>query len=177
MDNVQKHDNAGSGLPGESNRYVVDVVRGAEQKLRHLIEERAEISKRIGTVKRTIVGLAKLFGNSVLDTVPLELVDPRRGPRRRQPGITWACRRVLMEAQRPMGARDVCDEIQRTATPLLARHKNPRATINTILARLVEYGEATVSPGDHGQTTWSWVAESDRGLKHIPDNNGRGSIA
>jgi hypothetical protein len=53
----------------------------------------------------------------------------------------------------------VCDEIQRTVPHLLAHHKDPIATINTILARLVEYDEARVSPGDHGQRVWLWAAQ------------------
>jgi hypothetical protein len=151
-------------------------MQRADRELRHLMAERAELTKRIGTVKRTIMGLGKLFGNGILDTVLLDLVDRRRGPRQR--GITGACRRVLIEAKRPMSARDVCDEIQRTVPPLLARHKDPMATILTILARLVEYGEATVSAGEHGQRTWLWeVAERDSGLEHMPDHNGTGSIA
>jgi len=159
MDNAETLHNAGSVPPADSNRYVVDVMQRAEQELRHLIEERTEISKRIGMVKRTILGLAKLFGNGALDTVPMQFLDRRRGPR--QPGITWACRRVLQEAQRPMGVHDVCHEVQRTTPSLLAHHKDPMASINTILTRLVEYGEATVAHGDQGQRAWLWVGQGD----------------
>ena len=139
--------------------HVQDVIRRAEHELRQLIEERSEVTKRIGTVKQTIVGLANLFGEGILDAALLDLVDRKSSSR--QPGITRACRRVLMEAERPMSAREVCDEIQKTAPALLARHKDPMATINTILSRLVEYGEATVVPGDRGQRAWLWAA--DRG--------------
>jgi chorismate mutase len=162
----------GSGI--EANQYVVEVMQRADHELRHLIAERAELTKRIGTAKRTIMGLAKLFGNETLDTV-LSDVDRRRSPRQR--GITRACRRVLMEAQRPMSARDVCDEIQRTAPALLARHKDPIASINTILARLVEYGEAGVSPGGHGQRVWLWAAEPEARLEHMPDPTRQDSVA
>ena len=82
-----------------------------------------------------------------------------------------------MEAQRPMSARDVCDEIQRTVPPLLAGHKDPIATINTILARLVEYGEAGVSPGGHGQRVWLWAAEPEAGFGHMPDQTDKDSVA
>ncbi len=41
---------------------MAEVMRTAEHELRQLIEERAEITKRIGSIKQTIVGLAKLFG-------------------------------------------------------------------------------------------------------------------
>jgi hypothetical protein len=163
---------AGSG--SEANQYVVEVIQRADHELRHLMEERAELTKRIGTAKRTIMGLAKLFGDGILDTALLDLVDRRKGPR--QLGITGVCRKVLMEAERPMSARDLCDEIQRTAPHLLARHKDPMATINTILARLVGYGEAAVSPGAPRQRTWLWVAERNSGLEHMPDHTGAGSI-
>jgi hypothetical protein len=165
MDHGQTADKA-MGAAGGANRHVQDVIRRAEGELRQLIDERAEVTKRIGTVKQTIVGLANLFGDGILDAALLELVDRRSGPR--QPGITRACRRVLLEAGRPMSARDVCGEIQRTLPALLARHKDPMATINTILGRLVDYGEATVLPGDHGQRAWRWAAERETKSSHAP---------
>ena len=174
MDHGPTPDNAVSATAGDSNPHVLDVVRRAEQELRQLIEERTEVTKRIGTVKQTIVGLAKLFGDGILDAALLDLVNRRSCSR--QPGITWACRRVLMEAQRPMSARDVCDEIQRTVPALLASHKDPMATINTILGRLVAYGEAIVMPGDRGQRGWLWAAEHD-GRSGTPDGEGSGPAA
>jgi hypothetical protein len=155
-----------AGSNGDSNQHVVEVIQRADQELRHLMAERAELTKRIGTVKRTMMGLAKLFGDDNMDAVISGLVDRKRGPR--QPGITGACRRVLMEARRPMSGRQVCDEIQRTAPLLLARHKDPMSTMNTILARLVEYGEAKVSPGSHGQRVWLWEADREPELGDCP---------
>jgi len=35
-------------------------------KLRQLLQQRAEIMRRIGTVKQTISGLANLFGDALL---------------------------------------------------------------------------------------------------------------
>lgn len=156
MDHGQSLEKAQAGAPG-ANRHVQDVIQRAERELRQLIEERAEVTKRIGTVKQTIVGLANLFGDGILDDSLLELVDRKSGSR--QPGITRACRRVLMEAGRAMSAHDICEEIQRTLPALLARHKDPMATVNTILSRLVDYGEATILSGDRGQRAWMWAAE------------------
>lgn len=169
MDHEPTTDKA-AGTPGGANRHVQDVIRRAEGELRQLIEERAEVTKRIGTVKQTIVGLANLFGDGILDAALLDLVDRRSGPR--QPGITRACRKVLLEAGRPMSARNVCAEIQRTLPALLARHKDPMATINTILGRLVDYGEATVLAGDHGQRAWLWAAERESKSSPPPDEEG-----
>jgi hypothetical protein len=158
MDHGPTTDKPAAGAPG-ANRHVQDVIRRAEHELRQLIEERAEVTKRIGTVKQTIVGLANLFGDGILDATLLDLVDRKSSSR--QPGITRACRRVLMEAERPMSGREICDEIQKTAPALLVRHKDPMATINTILSRLVDYGEATVVSGDRGQRAWLWAADRE----------------
>jgi hypothetical protein len=169
MDEEQRADRAGA--PGGINRHVQDVIHRAERELLQLLEERAEVTKRIGTVKQTIVGLANLFGDGVLNAALLELVDRKSGSR--QPGITRACRRILMEAGRPLSAREVCDGIQQTAPTLLARHKDPMSTINTILSRLVEYGEAKVLPGDHGQRTWLWASARETS-SIAPDGQGSG---
>jgi hypothetical protein len=50
------------------------------------------------------------------------------------------------------------------------------ATINTILARLVEYGEAKVSHGDRGQRVWLWVADRELGLERLPDHKSKGFL-
>src|SRR5437879_10171803 len=96
--------------------------------------------KRIVMVNETIVGLANLFGDDVLNEELVELVDRKTGGR--QPGFTKACRMVLMEAEKPLGAREVCDQIQQRMPPILIRHKDPLASVTTVLNRLVEYGEA-----------------------------------
>src|ERR1035437_7102831 len=116
------------------------VVKAAHEELLQLMRQRAEIMKRIGTVKQTIAGLANLFGDQVLGDDLLELID--RKPNGRQPGFTKACRRVLMEVRRPLGAREVCAELERYAPAILARHKDPLASVTTVLNRLVDYGEA-----------------------------------
>jgi hypothetical protein len=168
-------DNARPRVSADPDLHVVDVIRRAEGELRQLMHERAAVTQRIGTVKRTIVGLAKLFGDEILDAVPFDLAG--RKPGSRQPGITNICRRVLMEAGRPMSARDICHEIQQIVPALLARHKDPMATINTTLSRLVEYGEATVSREDYGQRVWLWAAEHEGRVASGPDSKDSGRVA
>ena len=94
------------------NGHVQEVVRQAHEELRQLLQQRADVMRRIGTIKQTIVGLANLFGDDVLSDELLELVDRKSGGR--QPGFTKACRMILMEANRALSARDVCDRIQKT---------------------------------------------------------------
>jgi hypothetical protein len=146
-------------LEGYGNGHVQEVVRQAHEELRQLLAQRAEVMKRIGTVKQTIAGLANLFGDSVLNEELLELVD--RKSNGRQPGFTKACRMVLMEANRSMSARDVCDQIQERMPPMLARHKDPMASVTTVLNRLVDYGEAEAVVLTNGRRAWRWIADSE----------------
>ena len=57
------------------NGHVQEVVRQAHDELRQLLHQRAEVMRRIGTIKQTIAGLANLAGDSVLSDELLELVD------------------------------------------------------------------------------------------------------
>ena len=153
-------------LPGSSDPHVQEVVKAAHEELRQLMRQRADVMKRIGTVKQTIVGLANLFGDEVLSEELLELVDRKSGGR--QPGFTKACRMVLMDANRALSARDVCDRIQEKAPPMLARHKDPMASVTTVLNRLVAYGEAKAVALENGRRAWQWVADSEPASTRLP---------
>jgi hypothetical protein len=159
-------DGAGEMDPRVSGIPVQQVVKAAHDELRLLMRQRGEIMKRIGTVKQTIAGLANLFGDDVLGDDLLELID--RKPNGRQPGFTKACRIVLMEARSPLGAREVCQALERRASDILARHKDPMASVTTVLNRLVEYGEARSLTNDRGRRVWEWVSESDSGVESLP---------
>jgi len=137
---------------------VHDVLRQAQNELHGLLQQRADLMKRIGTVKQTISGLAALFGDEILNDELLHLVD--RKPSGRQPGFTHACRVLLMEAGRPLSVREVCARMGERMPAVLERHKDPLASLTTVLNRLVDYGEAQSLLDDHGRRTWLWIAES-----------------
>jgi hypothetical protein len=85
-----------------SNRDAPDVhaiVKVAHDELQRLIEQRAEITLRIGRIKQTIVGLCNLFGDDELRDDLYELLNGKA--RVRRPGITQTCRKVVMGARRP----------------------------------------------------------------------------
>ncbi len=151
----------GNGSLKPTERYdvghVQEVIRQAHDELRQLLQQRAEVMKRIGTVKQTIAGLANLFGDSLLSEELLELVD--RKTNGRQPGFTKACRMMLMECGRAMTARDICEYFQQNLPSMLARHKDPMASVTTVLNRLVDYGEAQAVIVN-GRRAWRWVADS-----------------
>ncbi len=150
-------------IPNDGTGHVEEVVRQAHEELRQLLQKRAEVMRRIGTIKQTIAGLANLFGDDVLSDELLELVDRKTSGR--QPGFTKACRMILMDANHALSARDVCDRIQQKAPPMLARHKDPMASVTTVLNRLVAYGEARAVVLTNGRRAWQWVADSESELR------------
>lgn len=141
------------------NQHAQEVVRQAEEELRQLLRQRIDVMRRIGTIKQTIAGLANLFGDDILSDESLELLDRKSSGR--QPGFTRACRAILMEANRALSARDVCDRLQEKSALLLSRHKDPLASVTTVLNRLVSYGEAVAVVLENGRRAWRWVADSD----------------
>jgi chorismate mutase len=137
--------------------HVRQVVVRAREELVQLLQQRADLMRRIGTLKQTIAGLANIFGDAALSEELLELAGEHKG-KRRQPGFTNACRMILMEAARPMSARDVCEKIQEKMPTMLARHRDPMASVATVLNRLRNYGE--VEPVlTNGRRAWLWTAE------------------
>jgi hypothetical protein len=138
--------------------HVHAVVRSAEQEIRELIRQRADLMKRIGTIKQTLAGLADLFGDCILNDDLLDFLD--RSSTVRQSGFTRACRAILMESTVPLTARQVRDQIQKRIPGLVERHKDPLASVTTVLTRLVEYSEARCTVLGPGRRVWEWAAEA-----------------
>jgi hypothetical protein len=137
---------------------VLEVLRAARAELDQLLAQRAGITRRIGTTKQAIIGLAKLFGGTVLQNAVLELIEHRAT--NRQSGFTRACRYLLTEANRPMTSTEVCEGLRQKFPELAARHKDLSASVTTVMNRLVGYGEASISGSAHGRRAWTWVAET-----------------
>ncbi|HKU24202.1 MAG TPA: hypothetical protein VJQ54_01955 [Candidatus Sulfotelmatobacter sp.] len=174
MENGQIYNGALRPIERYDIGHVQEVVRQAHDELRQLLQQRSEIMKRIGTVKQTISGLANLFGDDVLNEELMELVD--RKTTGRQPGFTKACRMILMEAGRSMTSRDICDYFQDKMPALLARHKDPTASVTTVLNRLVEYGEAEPVMVN-GRRAWRWVADNSAVSHQHPEVRFSSSVA
>jgi hypothetical protein len=152
---------AGDSSP-DTKLHVEKVVQKAHEELSELLRQRAALTRRIGAVKQTIVGLTKLFGEGILNhDNDIKLMG--RKTYRRGEGVTDSCRRVLMEAGGPISAREVRDLIQRTTPTVLANHKDPLATVTTVLGRLAEYGEAQSVASAEGRRAWQWSVESPSG--------------
>jgi len=148
--------NVEAGVITKSDAHVQEVVRSAERELCELLERRAELMKRIGTIKQTLAGLAAMFGDRVLNDDLLLLLD--RKPSSRQPGFTRACRTVLMESGAPLSTRQICILLKNRFPETLEHHKDPIASVATVLNRLVDYSEARRLQDGKGRRLWQWSA-------------------
>lgn len=140
--------------------HAEEVVRRAWEELRSLRQQRAEIMKRIGTVRQTILGLATLFEGSMSDDELLDLNG--RKSHGRQTGFTKAIRIVLMQSLTPLRASEVRDRLDAHGISLV-HHKGPLASVTTVLNRLVQYGEAQVLQRSDGKRAWVWVKQAGNG--------------
>jgi hypothetical protein len=142
--------------------HIQELCRSAQRELQQLIRDRAQVVKRICTIKRTLVGLAELFGNSILDEELRSLVLRKTGDG--QPGVTRVCREILQREGRSLTANEVFRLIRQRFPSLLAQHKEPVSSVTTILNRLVKYGEAeSVLVGK--RRAWKWSAV--QGRRHL----------
>jgi hypothetical protein len=156
-------------LTGNVDSQVHEVVQAAQEHLRQLIGQREEIAKQISTVKRTIVGLTGLFGEDWASEELLKLIGG--SGRARHPGFTKCCRTVLVEANRPLGLVEVCEELQRRVPLTVARHKNLGASAAIVLNRLVHYGEALALYDETGRRAWQWCRSGRASLEATVDDN------
>ena len=149
---------AGQGLQTATYSYHADELAGvARGELNGLLLQRAELTKRIGTLKRTLAGLAWLLGSPAPLNPRFALPDGKT--RALSPSsLTDACRMALMHAGTPLRAHQVRDKL-RFQCSLFENHRDPVATISTILRRLCQYGEARSVILPDGKRVWEWVCK------------------
>ncbi|HLV87779.1 MAG TPA: hypothetical protein VKV39_12420 [Candidatus Sulfotelmatobacter sp.] len=156
---------ASSSTPAtDSTISLQAVARQVHDELRQLLQLRADVTRRIGTLKRTVDGLASVFGENALTEELRHVVENGRSNRRQ--GFTKTCREILTTCDSPVTAREVYDRLLKAAPILLERHKDPLASVTTVLNRLVEYGEAQRVTLPDNKRAWRWVAESDLSGQH-----------
>jgi hypothetical protein len=111
------------------------VVEQVGDQLGQLTLQRQRIDRRIAILKRTIKGLALLYGDVLLRTRE----DGATGERRL--GITHACRLVLHRADTPLTTPEVYAAVQEGFPYVFRTPGNHRASLFTTLKRLTKYGE------------------------------------
>lgn len=133
LESQEESNGQGSSFPGS---HVREVFRAISAQMRQLQKERSEITSRVEQIRKVLVGLASMYGNEL----PEAEVDLFLG-------------RILLDVEKPMGIQAILDRIQEREPHLLQHHRNPAASIATILNRLVQYGEA-VSTLEGNRRTW-----------------------
>lgn len=147
----------------ENNQNLQMVVERAEDELRQLTLQRQEITQKIAIIKRTIAGLALLYG------AELQRSSQDKTAARRKRGITNACRVVLSRADTPLSARGVYAVLQGEFPDLVRQPGNHYASLVTILNRLVNYGEADTFLRD-GNRFWQRHQSADHGSVGLSGN-------
>jgi hypothetical protein len=154
----QEHPDAMEAISDARNEHAQEVVRLVHEELQKLLQQRADVMRRIRTIKLTIAGLNTLLGGDRSSDELLELVD--RKSSMREQGFTKVCHTVLRVANRALSISDVCDRIQEMSSLILARKKDPIASVTTALNRLVVRGEAQAVALENGCRAWQLFHES-----------------
>jgi hypothetical protein len=135
-----------------------DILELANRELQTLLEQRADIVRKIRSVRTTIFGLADMFGKDVPEG--LSLLGIERLPQRSK-GVTDACRLALKQSDIPLTSHQVRDKLRFQGLEI-EQHKDPVATVTTILGRLVNYGEAITMVRADGKRTWIWAEHTEQ---------------
>jgi hypothetical protein len=136
----------------DSQQKIEEVIRVLEGEITRLRAQRADISNRIVSMSQIVVRLSNLnrAGECPSHT-------PDRGL-----GVTRACRLVLMESKdRQVTFCEVFRAIQTRLAPDMFTCKEPRASVATILGRLVKYGEVKVATNEEGKRTYRWSDQEE----------------
>jgi hypothetical protein len=142
------------------SHQAAEVVRAAHRELETLMRQRTEIMRRIGTVKKTLVGLTSIFDCSALSRESLTTIgEGFSSYQAGQTGLTNSCRMALLQAGVPLRPSQVRDRL-RFQGLALENHRDPVASVTTILRRLEQYGEAKTVTLPDGKRAWEWVAGS-----------------
>jgi hypothetical protein len=152
---------------GKANpdKHVQQVLESAQKQLHALHKQRNEVTRRIITVKRMLISLAEMFGEKAFCDELLQDIGLKRSGQQR--GLTSTCRQVLMESSGPISTRKIQEEIAKRNPMLLTGHKDPQASLITILNRLVRYGEIQPLVGENGRREWKWIHDGGTADKRL----------
>jgi hypothetical protein len=161
------------------------VILAARQQLRALLQQRTEIENRVRVARRTVKGLAVVFGRSVQESAIGEGAEPaqrgfdsanaviasNRATKKRTKEVRSqqedrnsslrferACRIALLESDEPSTAGQVYDRILRRRSYGLESYKRPLKAIMSTLDRLVQKNEVECCV-HHEVRSWVWIVK------------------
>jgi len=143
--------------------HAKQVMEVAINELETLVKQRTAITMKVKAVKRTVKGLASLFGEEIVGELRLECIESAtQSPRAlgtqlpealqfsgggsdselHKPKLERACRIALLESEQPASAGQIYDRINRRRSYHLGRYKHPLVRVIATLDALVKEGEA-----------------------------------
>jgi hypothetical protein len=151
--------------------FYKEALNSAIEELSLLTRERDELNlriefldERLDKLRQVVLGLSHIADfdiQKIKDENPNlfpEYIDPRLG-------VTEAVRKVLQDAGTFMTPTDIRDGVLRVSNAIHG-HKNPMATIHTVLRRLIESDEVGMFVDQDEKTTYAWIGD-EKARKNI----------
>jgi hypothetical protein len=120
------------------------------RELSALQKQLREVEGDIVTVRQTLHGLALILGEEYFSEELLRLIRPKRTNIR---GLSTVCRSLLLNAPYGYSVREVCNRINETEPLLLTHHRNPMASVMSVLRQLARRGEI-IRRTENGKSVW-----------------------
>jgi hypothetical protein len=134
-------------------------------KLRKLLTRREDLQSELAEVNANVARLREgVFGLAALAGVDLKAESPDlfRGSVRGNVGLTSAIRMAIRGADFPMTPTDIRDYLVDNAYPI-REHKNPLASIHSVLNRLIDAGEVVMGTDTRRKKTVYVWKDSEEG--------------
>ena len=147
-------------MSSDKKPEFLDLANGRlREESESLQRELLEIEQEIAALKSTIYGLSVIYGEEVISRELLDQVRPSLRTKKR--GLTAACRSVLMSAGVPCSVGTVCQLINAADPSLLLKHRNPLASVMTVLRNLARKGEV-IRTSSNGRSAWEWAVTREK---------------
>jgi hypothetical protein len=120
------------------------------KELLALQKQLREVEYDIVAVRQTLHGLSLILGEEYFSEELLRLIRPKRTNIR---GLSSVCRSLLLNAPYAYSVREVCNRINATDPLLLTHHRNPMASVMSVLRQLARRGEI-IRKTENGKSVW-----------------------
>jgi hypothetical protein len=120
------------------------------RELSALQRQLREVEGDIVAVRQTLHGLSLILGEEYFSEELLRMIRPKRTNIR---GLSSVCRSLLLHASHAYSVREVCNRINATAPLLLTHHRNPMASVMSVLRQLARRGEI-IRRTENGKSVW-----------------------
>jgi hypothetical protein len=144
--------------PSSPQFLAFDYLRPSGERIREemssLQKQLKQVEEEISAVKNTLYGLSVIFGEEVFSQQVLQTIRPKHGGKVR--GLTATCQAVLVKTSHPCSVSAVCNLVRAVNPLLLIHHRNPRASVMTVLRNFAKRGQA-VRGTENGRSVWRWA--------------------